>query len=116
MPGVVSYPHGWDERRTAGVNINRLLSSAVEHKDSVSGASHLDGVPVRVESCTSVPIELPTALGRYEHVAARPVPERAAPDMNLFDLTGRVALVTGGSSGLGKRCSSAWPTQAPLKS
>ena len=64
MPGVVSYPHGWDERRTAGVNINRLLSSAVEHKDSVSGASHLDGVPVRVESCTSVAIGLPTACGQ----------------------------------------------------
>ena len=70
MPGVVSYPHGWDERRTAGVNINRLLSAAVEHKDSVSGASHLDGVPVRVESCTSVAI-VPTPVARYEHDAAR---------------------------------------------
>ena len=53
MPGVVSYPYGWDEHRTAGVNINRLLSSAIEHKDPVSGASHLDGVPVHVERCTS---------------------------------------------------------------
>ena len=30
---------------------HRLLSSAVEHKDSVSGASHLDGVPVRLRAC-----------------------------------------------------------------
>jgi formate dehydrogenase len=64
MPGVVSYPHGWDARRTGGVNINRLLSSAVADKDSVSGASHLDGVPVIVERGTPAPVTPSAPLTR----------------------------------------------------
>jgi anaerobic selenocysteine-containing dehydrogenase len=66
-PGVVSYPHGYGHRggwRTAnevgGVNINALLSSDVAVKDALSGASHLDGVPVEIRGVTDARAE--TAL------------------------------------------------------
>jgi formate dehydrogenase len=53
--GVVSYPHGWGHNggwRKAngmpGVNINTVLSADPTAKDALSGASHLDGVSVRL--------------------------------------------------------------------
>ena len=55
--GTVSYPHGWGHReagwKTAnqwgGANVNRILSTATSAKDPLSGASHLDGVTVRLD-------------------------------------------------------------------
>jgi len=55
--GVVSYPHAYGHRggwknanQLVGVNINTLLSSASAVKDRLSGASHLDGVPVEMRA------------------------------------------------------------------
>lgn len=54
--GVVSYPHGWGHhggwRRAnsrGGANINTLLTTDPAAKDNLSGASHLDGVPVAIK-------------------------------------------------------------------
>jgi formate dehydrogenase len=59
-PGVVSYPHGYGHRggwRSAnelgGVNINAVLSADPAVKDELSGASHLDGVPVEMHRVDS---------------------------------------------------------------
>lgn len=55
-PGVVSYPHGWGHsggwhiaNEAGGANINLLLTADPGVKDGLSGASHLDGVPVAME-------------------------------------------------------------------
>jgi formate dehydrogenase len=52
-PGVVSYPHGWGHaggwqaaNDAGGANINLLFTADPASKDALSGASHLDGVPV----------------------------------------------------------------------
>jgi formate dehydrogenase len=52
-PGVVSYPHGWGHsggwqiaNEAGGANVNLLLTAGPGVKDRLSGASHLDGVPV----------------------------------------------------------------------
>lgn len=54
--GVVSYPHGYGHsggwRRASAMraaNINVLMTSDVSVKDTLSGASHLDGVPVEMQ-------------------------------------------------------------------
>jgi formate dehydrogenase len=54
-PGVVSYPHGWGHdggwkaaNALGGANVNRLASASLAAKDALSGASHLDGIPVVV--------------------------------------------------------------------
>ena len=57
--GSVCYPHGWGHNGSwslansqAGVNINVLASSEPEDWEQVSGACHLDGIPVRVFPAT----------------------------------------------------------------
>lgn len=54
-PGVVSYPHGWGHQGgwqaandAGGANINTLLTTHLAVKDTLSGSSHLDGVPVMI--------------------------------------------------------------------
>lgn len=47
-PGVVSYPHGWGGRFVPGHNVNLLASCRPDHKDRLSGASQLDGIPVTI--------------------------------------------------------------------
>lgn len=60
-PGVLSYPHGYGHRggwRSAnelgGANINAVLSADSAVKDELSGASHLDGVPVEMRRVTDM--------------------------------------------------------------
>ena len=55
VAGSVCYPHGWGHNGSwnlansqAGANINVLASSEPEDWEQVSGACHLDGIPVRV--------------------------------------------------------------------
>ncbi|EHB58500.1 Nitrate reductase [Mycolicibacterium rhodesiae JS60] len=55
-PGVVSYPHGWGHdggwraaNEIGGANVNTLMTAAPAAKDALSGASHLDGVPISIE-------------------------------------------------------------------
>jgi anaerobic selenocysteine-containing dehydrogenase len=55
MPGTVAVPHGWGHRggwRTAnqagGANVNLLTSSDPADLETVSGMSHLNGVPIRI--------------------------------------------------------------------
>ena len=59
MPGVVAMPHGWGHQaakglsvasQTAGVNVNLLASSGLEHIEKVSGMSRLTGIPVEVKA------------------------------------------------------------------
>lgn len=47
-PGVVSYPHGWGGLGQPGANVNRLASARPEDKETVSGNSRIDGLPVRI--------------------------------------------------------------------
>jgi anaerobic selenocysteine-containing dehydrogenase len=58
VAGVIAIPHGWGHKgtggwqvanRAGGANVNRLMSSAPEHVESLSGMSWLTGVPVRVD-------------------------------------------------------------------
>ncbi len=55
VPGSVCYPHGWGHKggwelanSQAGANINVLASSDPSDWEQVSGACHLDGIPVRL--------------------------------------------------------------------
>ncbi|QZT58582.1 molybdopterin-containing oxidoreductase family protein [Mycolicibacterium austroafricanum] len=57
-PGTVSYPHGrghgggWRRSNSSGgANVNLLASAAPASKDPLSGGSHLDGIPVKLERC-----------------------------------------------------------------
>jgi len=55
VPGSVCYPHGWGHNggwelanSQSGANINVLASSDPNDCEQVSGACHLDGIPVRL--------------------------------------------------------------------
>jgi anaerobic selenocysteine-containing dehydrogenase len=55
ISGTVSYPHGWGHEggwrravEVGGVNINEIIPNEVQTKDSLSGMSFMDGVPVAV--------------------------------------------------------------------
>ena len=56
LPGVVAVPHGWGHqnsgntiaRESAGVNVNILAQSGVEHVDPVSGMSQLTDIRVSI--------------------------------------------------------------------
>jgi anaerobic selenocysteine-containing dehydrogenase len=55
IAGTVSYPHGWGHeggwRRAielGGVNINEVMPNDLDTKESLSGMSFMDGIPVRV--------------------------------------------------------------------
>ena len=59
-PGVVSYPHGWGHHggwqtanKRGGANINTLMTADPTAKDTLSGSSHLDGVPVSIRPAAS---------------------------------------------------------------
>jgi anaerobic selenocysteine-containing dehydrogenase len=58
VAGVIAVPHGWGHRgtggwqvanRAGGANVNRLMSSAPEDVETLSGMAWLTGIPVRVE-------------------------------------------------------------------
>jgi anaerobic selenocysteine-containing dehydrogenase len=61
-PGTVCYPHGWGHKggswkianALGGANVNELATSSLAEKDQLSGASHLDGIPVAVRSAEPV--------------------------------------------------------------
>ena len=61
LMGVVAVPHGWGHQdsgnqiasASAGVNVNILASSGVDHIDRVSGMSQLTSLIVRVNKATS---------------------------------------------------------------
>ncbi|MFH5227409.1 molybdopterin-containing oxidoreductase family protein [Antrihabitans spumae] len=55
-PGTIAVPHGWGHRggwqvanAAGGVNVNLLMSTAVEDIEPLAGMAHLNGVPVRIE-------------------------------------------------------------------
>ncbi len=58
-PGVVALPHGWGHRggwkranAAGGVNVNELMSAALESLERLAGMSNLNGVAVEVEAST----------------------------------------------------------------
>jgi formate dehydrogenase len=62
VTGTVTMPHGWGHdggwRRAnarAGANYNVLTAARVETVERLSGMSHLNGVPVRLERTTDSP-------------------------------------------------------------
>jgi hypothetical protein len=68
--GTVSYPHGWGHdggwrkaNEVPSANINTILTADVGAKDRLSGASHLDGVPVAMRRV------IHTGSGEYVHSA-----------------------------------------------
>jgi anaerobic selenocysteine-containing dehydrogenase len=58
VAGVIAIPHGWGHggagawkvaNQAGGANVNRLMSSAPQDVESLSGMSRLNGIPVRVD-------------------------------------------------------------------
>jgi formate dehydrogenase len=57
IPGAIAVPHGWGHRggwqvanEAGGANFNRLASTDLEDIEALSGTTHLDGIPVRIEA------------------------------------------------------------------
>ncbi len=55
--GAIAIPHGWGHHKgygtiageSGGANVNLLASTDIDDIERVSGTSHLDGIPVRIE-------------------------------------------------------------------
>jgi formate dehydrogenase len=60
-PGIIAIPHGWGHRdagwqianAAGGVNINEITSAVPTDLEPLSGMSHLNGIPVRLEPATA---------------------------------------------------------------
>ncbi|HQW19893.1 MAG TPA: molybdopterin-dependent oxidoreductase [Rhodocyclaceae bacterium] len=81
MPGTVAVPHGWGHQhaqgltlasRIAGANVNLLAADGTEAIETLSGMSHLSGIPVRIE-----PANGPLDTGSWSGIAETGLPEKS---------------------------------------
>jgi anaerobic selenocysteine-containing dehydrogenase len=78
--GTIVVPHGWGHHdagwtvanEAGGANVNELTSPHPGDLEQVSGMSHLNGVPVRIEAVTTQPADEPSAGGYAQTARGTP--------------------------------------------